>query len=158
MAISNLGYHYYDGRMGLPQNYRKAIKLWLRAGELGDALAYHNLANAYENGEGVERDTKKAKHYWELAAMGGEVEARYALGVNECNAGSMNRAMKHWMIAAGVGHDDSLTNIREGFLRGLVTKDDFEKALRAHKDAKDAMKSEQRDAASTDKSFSRLCI
>ena len=40
---------------------------------------------------------------------------------------------------------------------GHATKDDFAKALRAHKETTDEMKSEQRDAASTDKCFSRLC-
>ena len=51
------------------------------------------------------------------------------------------------MIAAGAGDDKSFKEIREGYLIGHVTKDDFEKALRSHKDAQDAMKSEQRDAA-----------
>ena len=32
-------------------------------------------------------------------------------------------------------------------MRGHFTKDDFEKALRAHKEATDEMKSAQRDAA-----------
>ena len=51
------------------------------------------------------------------------------------------------MIAAGAGHDDSLTKIRDCFMNGYATKDDFEKTLRAHKDAKDEMKSDQRDEA-----------
>jgi hypothetical protein len=32
-------------------------------------------------------------------------------------------------------------------MNGHATKDDFEKALRAHKEANDEMKSDQRDAA-----------
>ena len=51
------------------------------------------------------------------------------------------------MISAAAGDDDSLTAIRECYLVGDATKDDFEKALRAHNDAKDEMKSDQRDAA-----------
>ena len=35
-------------------------------------------------------------------------------------------------------------------MNGHVTKDDFEKTLRAHKEAKDAMKSDQRDRASAE--------
>ena len=53
------------------------------------------------------------------------------------------------MISAGAGHDDSLTNIRECFLDGEVTKDEFEKALRSHKEAADEMKSAQREAAAS---------
>jgi hypothetical protein len=51
------------------------------------------------------------------------------------------------MIAAGAGHDESLKKVRECYLSGHATKDDFEKALRAHKEAADEMKSVQREAA-----------
>ena len=147
VAIYTLGCFSCDGMRGLRQNYRKANKLWLRAGELGDALAYHNLANSYYNGKGVQRNEEKANHYYELAAIGGNVKARYNLGIFEYNAGNMNRAVKHWMISASAGHDKSLKEIRECFMDGHATKDDFEKALRAHKEAADEMKSDQRDAA-----------
>ena len=146
-AMRNLGVFYYRGLMGNPQDSEKAIELWLRAGELGDTQAYHCVAMAYRDGEGVEMDIEKAKQYYELAAMGGDVDARHNLGVFEENAGSMDRAMKHWMISAGAGDDDSLKEIRQCFMNGHATKDDFEKALRAHKEAKDEMKSDQRDAA-----------
>ena len=53
------------------------------------------------NGRGVERDMKKAKHYWELAAIGGNVRARYNLGCLEENTGKMRIALKHYMIVAG---------------------------------------------------------
>ena len=79
--------------------------------------------------------------------MGGNLSSRYNLGFKENKAGNMIRAMKHFMISAGAGHDKSLVAIREGFLRGYVTKDDFEKALRAHKEAADEMNSDQREAA-----------
>ena len=72
-AMYILGSFYSEGSFGLPQDYEKALKLWHRAGELGDADAYHNISYAYYNGEGVERDEKKANHFDELAAMGGEI-------------------------------------------------------------------------------------
>ena len=59
----------------------------------------------------------------------------------------MDRAVKHYMIVAGAGCDDSLKGIRQLYLEGRATKDDFEKALRSHKEAKDEMKSDQREAA-----------
>ena len=146
-AMRNLACHYSRGDMGLPQNYKKAMKLWLRAGELGCAMAYNNLGASYEIGRGVVRDEKKANHYYALAAMGGNAMARHNLGAAEYNAGNMNRAVQHWMISSAAGLDDSLSAVRKCFMHGYATKDDFEKALRAHKDAKDEMKSEQRDAA-----------
>ena len=76
--------------------------------------------------------------------MGGSVLSRHNLGVTEYEAGNMSRAMKHFMIAARAGDDEALNEIREGYLDGHVTKDDFEKALRANKESKDEMKSDQR--------------
>ena len=147
IAIHQLGSIYHDGEAGLPQDVGKAMELWLRSGELGYADASYNVGNAYLEGRGVERDMKKAKHYWELAAMRGDVEARHNLGCMEEETGNIERAMKHWMISAGAGLDDSLANIRDCFFKGYATKYDFEKALRAHKEAKDEMKSDQREAA-----------
>ena len=46
--------------------FTKASKLLRRAGELG-------YTKSYTKGEGVERDFKKAFHYFELAAIGGDV-------------------------------------------------------------------------------------
>ena len=58
----------------------------------------------------------------------------------------MCKAVKHFMISAGAGDDKSLKAIRH-FMRGEATKDEFEKALRAQKESKDEMKSDQRDKA-----------
>ena len=51
-------------------------------------------------GVDVDRDEKKV-HLYELAAMGGVIEAMHNLGVYEWSAGNMERALKHFMIAAG---------------------------------------------------------
>ena len=75
------------------------------------------------------------------------LSARHNLGYFEAQAGNVDRAMKHFMISAGAGYDESLKVIREGFLYGHAAKDEFERALRAHKEAKDEMKSDQREAA-----------
>ncbi len=42
-AIHNLGCHYRCARFGLPQDHVKALELWHRAGELGNAAAYYNI-------------------------------------------------------------------------------------------------------------------
>ena len=147
VAIRNLGSYYYYGVYGLRQNYRKANKLFLRAGGLGDATAYCNIGYAYDLGEGVERDTRKAKYYYEIAAVGGDIISRNNLGCLEAQEGNMDRAMKHFIISAAAGHDKSLKAMQQGYLDCHATKDDFEKALRAHKESKDEMKSEQREAA-----------
>ena len=69
-------------------------------GELGCASAYLNLGNSHFHGRAVEIDIQKAKDYWELAAMGGKVKARYYLGYTKAQTGNYQRAMKHVMISA----------------------------------------------------------
>ena len=62
------------------------------------------------------------------------------------------------MISAAVGCDESLKEIQKGYVNGQVTKDDFEKALRSHKEASDEMKSDQREmAAAIAASLSSYC-
>ena len=151
-AMCQLGLFYDRGERGLRQNYKKANKLFHRAGELGNTTSQYNIGISYLRGEGVEKDLKKAKYYWELAAIGGIAMARHNLGCSEWRAGNMNRALKHWMISAAAGYDNSLNAIRGCFLDGHATKDDFENALRAHKEASDEMKSEQREAAAAARS------
>ncbi|KAL7526374.1 hypothetical protein ACHAXR_001457, partial [Thalassiosira sp. AJA248-18] len=144
IAMYSLGCRYRRGG-GVPQDSNKALELWHRAVKLGCARSHSNIGLAYFNGEGVEEDKTKAKYHWELGAMGGSVASRHNLGVFELDTGNMNRAMKHFMISSGFGDDDSLKGIQNGFSDGHVSKDEFEKALRAHKESKDEMQSDQRD-------------
>ncbi|KAL7524706.1 hypothetical protein ACHAXR_000682, partial [Thalassiosira sp. AJA248-18] len=94
-AMHNLGCKYSSGGDGMPQDSNKSLELWRRAAKLGCAESHTNLAESYALGEIVEKDVKKAKYHWELAAMGGNVVARYNLGILEENEGDMNRALKY---------------------------------------------------------------
>jgi len=147
-SIHQLGAYYSSDDQGVPQDYQKAIELRLRAGELGNASSYFSIASTYAMGLGdVKKDMAKARYYFELAAMGGDVQARHNLGGFELREGNFDRAMKHFVISAAVGFDDSLTTVQWGYKNGHLTKDDFRKALSAHKKAQDEMTSEQRDLA-----------
>ena len=92
---------YHDGVLGYPRDLTKAFELYLRAAELGQASAMKSVASAYLNGDGVERNLKKSKHYTELAAMAGASGARRYLGDSERKKGNFERATKHYMISAG---------------------------------------------------------
>jgi len=149
-AIFTLGHFYADGEYGFPQDYDKALELWHRAGDLGCAAANYNIGIVYDNGEGVNVDQKKAKHYYELAAMGGHVDARHNLGIDEENADNIDRALKHLMIAVRGGGNDSLKTIREMVTIGHATKDDFKKALESYQAYLDEIRSDQRDKAAAE--------
>ena len=150
-AYYQLAGFYANGQYGLPQNRAKALELWHRAAELGNAAAYYNIGNAYIYGRGVERNGKKAQHYWELSAIGGDVQARHNLGNTEARigGGNMDRALKHLVLAAGGGEKESLSTIQDMFKKGVATKEDYTQALRAYQAYLDEIKSPQRDEAAT---------
>ena len=154
-AIFHLaGYYSQGNHYGTPQNYTKELELFHRAAELGHDVASFNIGNSYYHGEGVGRDAKKAMHHWELGAMRGNEMARHNLGVVERDKGNHNRAMRHFMIAMEGGLSVSLEAIKELFVKGLATKDDYTKALRAYQKYLGEIKSSQRDdAAAADEGF-----
>ena len=154
-AIYEIGCCYNsDGKKGLPQDRVKALELWHRAAELGHAISHYNIGIAYITGTGVERDEKKAVHSMELAAMRGYADARYNLGAYEYKAGNMDRALRHFMIATGVGYSDSLESIKQMYKDGDAMKEDYAKALRAYQSNLIEIKSPQRDeAAAANESF-----
>ena len=132
VAIHNLGAYYSRGLHGFPQDYEKALKLFHRATELGHADAYGSIGIVFENGRGAEVDTKKATYYYELAAMGGDSQARYNLGCMEANAGNIDRATKHFIIAARSGDPESLKVMKGIYSDGRATKDEYTEALQSY--------------------------
>jgi len=147
LAIHKFGVNHRDGADGFPQDYAKALNLYHRAGELGHIKAYTNIGNSYYHGRGVEVDEKKANHYYELAAMGGDSMARHNLGNNEVRAGSFDRALKQYMIAVRSGTSNSLEVIKEMYSNGYATKDEYMKALQLYQEYLSEIKSSQRDEA-----------
>ena len=146
-AFYFLGGYYARGTHGLPQDMARANELYLKAGELGCAQAYHNLAISYYLGNGVTMDKKKATHYWELAAMNGDVDARHNLGADDYDAGNYHWAFKHYIIAASDGFKVSLDMVKQGYMDGHVTKNECANTLCAYQKRQDEMKSDARDKA-----------
>eukprot|EP00984_Skeletonema_dohrnii_P010487 scaffold4091_cov85-Skeletonema_dohrnii-CCMP3373.AAC.2 len=97
--------------------------------------------------EGVEKDEKKELYYLEEAAIGGHPDARYNLGCYEEENERIERAGKHWIIAANLGCDDSINALKECYADGKISKEDFAAALRGHQAAVDETKSQQREEA-----------
>ncbi len=133
--------HYHKG------DYGKALEYWTKAAELGDLEAHGCLGTLYLKGDGVEKDMKKAVYHWEQAAIGGDPSARVLLANYDMKNGKLERAAKHYIIGANLGHDVSLKRIKHLFVKGIVSKEDYAAALRAHQAAVDATKSAEREAA-----------
>eukprot|EP00984_Skeletonema_dohrnii_P018506 scaffold8668_cov89-Skeletonema_dohrnii-CCMP3373.AAC.2 len=148
VALSELGRKRYEER-----DYERAFEYLTKAAELGDAPAHHCLSIMYRRGLGVEKDEKKEVYNLEEAAIAGHPDARQNLGCYEWDNERYDRAVKHWIIAANLGHDTSIRKLKGCYKLGKVSKEDFAAALRAHQAAVDATKSPQRDAAEASEEF-----
>ena len=137
--------------MGLKRNkegdHDAAVEYWTMAAELGDIEAHFQLADSYHEGKGVEKDEEKAVDHLEKAAIGGHHVARYNLGYIEGENGNIERAVKHFIIAANLGYEDSMKVLWGHYSKGNITKEELEVTLRSHKAALDEMKSSQREEA-----------
>ncbi len=132
--------HYNEGDCG------KSFEYFTKAAELGEMAAHFCLGDMYYKGHGVDKDEKKAIHHYEQAAIGGHPSPRVLLANYEMDNDRFERAAKHYIIAANLGHDNSLDMIKQFFVQGIVSKEDYAAALRAHQAAVDATKSAQREA------------
>jgi len=147
IAIGKQGRYYAVGLRRFPRDYKKAFRLYHQAAQLGDAVSYCNIGYAYNFGEGVEKDENKAMYYYEQGAIRGYVIARSNLGVNEDEAGNIDRALKHYMIAARDGCADSVKAIKLLYSNGNASKEDYTKALQSYQEYLGEIKSSQRDKA-----------
>jgi hypothetical protein len=130
-----------------------AFEYYTKAAELGDMEAHHRLGMMYYNGEGVEDDEEKKVYHYEKAAIGGHPWARYNLGCIEEENGNMKKAVKHFIIAANLGLEESMKVLWEHYSARNITKEDLDATLRIHQAALDEMKSPEREAGNL---FSQL--
>ena len=105
------------------------------------------MAQSYGNGRGVNIDKKKGKYYFELAAMNGDIEARVRLFMIEGKAGNQDRAMKHIIMAARAGDKEALEKVKEGFMKGIISKEEYGSSLRAYHKRTEEAKSVEREKA-----------
>jgi tetratricopeptide (TPR) repeat protein len=123
-----------------------AFEYWTKAAELGDHDAHYQLGVMYKKGGGVAKDEEKGVYHYEKAAIGGHPYARHNLGCVEHENGNMERAVKHYIIAANLGFELSMKALWKHYSLGNITKENLETTLRTHKAAIDEMKSPEREA------------
>eukprot|EP00984_Skeletonema_dohrnii_P011403 scaffold4542_cov150-Skeletonema_dohrnii-CCMP3373.AAC.8 len=129
------------------EDYDNALDYLTKAAELGDVKAHYHLSLLYGEGKGVEKDEKKEIYHLEVAVLAGHPRARHNLGCYEEGNGRIDRAVKHWIIAANLGLDEAIQALKVYYANGEVRKDEFAAALRVHQAAVNATKSPQREAA-----------
>ena len=146
-AIHNLGQKYLHGGLGLQKDARRSVELWTEAVELGSVEALYSLGDAHYSGIGVQADKAKGIQFWTKAAMQGHVESRHNLGNHEGRKGNYDRALRHLLISAKMGLKESVKYIKDIFVRGFATKEQYEQALSGYQAALEEMKSHDRDEA-----------
>jgi hypothetical protein len=141
-AMHHLGKkHHNEG------DYETALKYWKKAAELGNAAAHYSLSCLYYKGDGVEKDMNKAIYHSEEATIAGHPGARHNLGCIELRNNNFQRAKKHFIIAANLGHHGSLKELRGLYAKGHASKEDYATALRAYQAATEEAKSAEREEA-----------
>jgi tetratricopeptide (TPR) repeat protein len=128
-------------------DFDKAFDYYTKAAELGNAEAHYRLGRMYGEGVGIEKDKEKAAYHCEKASIVGHPHARFMLAVYESEDGRLDRAVKHWIIAANLGCEYSMKQLLRMYKDGYITKEDYGSTLRTHQAAIDATKSSQRDVA-----------
>ncbi len=128
-------------------DYEGAFEYLTKAAALGDIESHYEVSLLYGDGKGVAKNKKKEIYHLEEAAIGGHHYARNNLGCEEMGNGRVERAVKHWIIAANLGYDNALNGLKVGFIDGFASKEDYATALRGHQAAVDATKSKQREEA-----------
>ncbi len=144
VALSQMGMDLCD-----EGDYDSSFEYLTKASELGDSEAHFLLGMMYYEGEGVEKDDEKSNYHchWEKAAIGGHPIARYNLaGIDEEN-GNIERSVKHHIIAANLGYEESMKALWRNYSARNITKEDLEAALRTRKTAIDATISPRRKVA-----------
>lgn len=127
--------HIY-GREG---NEEKAFEYYMKAAEMGYTDAYYNVANAYLNGEGVEKDFGKAFEWFKKAVDSGDNYAKLKLA--ECykrGAGCERNYAAAMALYQQIAGDKSLKRysfvdvaeyeIGNMYLKGLGVEVDLRKA------------------------------
>jgi hypothetical protein len=132
---------YYEG------DYDVAFEYFTKAVELGDVESHSWLGVMYRKGEGVEKDEEKGVYLFKKAAIRGHPTARYNLGWREHESGNVERAVKHFIIAANVGDEKSMKALWGYYKDRNITKQELDATLRTHHAAINEMKSPERKAA-----------
>lgn len=130
---------FYNG-LGVPQNFKEAMKLYLQAAAHGDTVSQHMLGFMYHNGQGVNADYKEAMKWYLLAAEKGDAGGDFGLAamnqigrLHELGLGvplSYKEAEKWYRRSAEHGHSAAQSNLGILFYKGNGVTRDYEAALK----------------------------
>jgi hypothetical protein len=118
IAESLLGFLYYHGRGGLPQDYAAAAKWFSRATDDGEIHGEATLGTMYLTGHGVPQDVGKARSLIADAARKGDAESQRAVGswYEDGNRVKRDYAESARWYERAAAQGNALAQLRLGFL------------------------------------------
>jgi TPR repeat protein len=78
--------------------------------------------------------------------VAGHEGARNNIGIIEAESRNIERAFKHWIIAASAGEYHAMNRLRSFFEKGLVSRETIDSTLAAYNNSSAEIRSEARDA------------
>ncbi len=85
--------------------------------DLGSGSAQQNLSVLYCEGKHLAANERRAIYHLEEAAIAGQPDARFNLGLLEWDEGCKERAVKHFIIVANLGDDESVQMLKHVYAR-----------------------------------------
>ena len=145
-ALCNLANMHGEGKLGLPVDQAKCIKLLRESASLDCPPALQQLGACYLSGEmGLERNEEKGLKCWKKAAEAGHLNSIHNLGCWETRNDNRVAAMRHWRLSASGGYRKSMESLIVFFDVGFLHHGDLAETLQAYYRARGEMKSEDRD-------------
>lgn len=108
-------------------NHEEARYIAQPFAQSGVPAAQHLLGFLFEKGLSVEQDAEKAKVLYFMAAEGGDLDARVALGNFAADAGDHEEAVRQFTLAAEAGDARAMTRLGVHYTRGAGVKADTQR-------------------------------
>jgi len=124
-----LGFRYYSGFFGIPQDRERALLWFRRAADQGLAIAQATLGGLYEDGELIPHDYERAAMWYRRAAEQGFTGAQFDLGALYAAGRGVPQdgaeAATWYRRAAEHGHVEAQLNLALLYDQGFgVTRDE----------------------------------
>ena len=155
-AYNSLGWMILHGKT---KNALKALGYFIRGAELGSKEACGNISNCFSDGHGVAQNTEKALFFLRIAALRGGVISHHNVGCHEYDLGNYDIAIRHWKLAAEVGSQFSLDQLKRIYNAGgrepgreFISKDYLDWVYRECHEAQKEVMTENREKYCTEES------
>lgn len=139
-ALPFLGACYRDG-VGVEQNYKKALELFLEAAEAGITNCYSNLAEMYYQGFGTDVDKDKALYWLKIAAELNDNDSIAYVWLGHLyldeDEYDEDEAFKYYAKAADLGNAEAQNMLGRCYTEGWGCEKDANKAFEYFKQAAD---------------------